>query len=61
VTTETDCVEESGLRVKSVFRWGTCFSFVTQMLRLRFSMTILILSTSEGYGWRVKRFPRREP
>jgi hypothetical protein len=25
--------------VKSVFRWGTCFAFITQMLRLRLGMT----------------------
>ena len=31
--------EESGLRVESIFRWGTDFSFATQMLRLRLSMT----------------------
>jgi hypothetical protein len=39
VTTETDCVEESGLRVKNVFHWGTCFSFATQMLCLRLGIT----------------------
>ena len=39
VTTETDCVEESGLRVKNVFRWGTCFSFATRMLCLRLGIT----------------------